>query len=41
MMGGMGVPTFMVSSSHEDAVVDQTVEAFSQTLQDLRAEAAV
>lgn len=41
LMGGMGVPTFMVSSAHEDAVVDQTVHAFSQALQDLRAEAAV
>ena len=41
LMGGMGVPTFMVSSAHEDVVVDQTVHAFSQALQDLRAEAAV
>ena len=41
LMGGMGVPTFMVSSAHEDAIVDQTVDAFSQALKDLRAEAAV
>ena len=41
LMGGMGVPTFMVSSAHEDEVVDQTLDAFSQALQDLRAEAAL
>lgn len=41
LMGGMGVPTFMVSSVHENAIIDQTVEAFSQALKDLRAEAAL
>ena len=41
LMGGMGVPTFMVSSVHENGIIDQTVEAFSQALKDLRAEAAL
>ena len=41
LMGGMGVPTFMVSSVHDDEVVDQTLDAFSKALRDLRAEAAV
>ena len=41
LMGGMGVPTFMVSSVHDDEVVDQTIDAFSKALHDLRAEAAV
>ena len=41
LMGGMGVPTFMVSSVHDDEVVDQTIDAFSKALQDLRTEAAI
>ena len=41
LMGGMGVPTFMVSSVHDDEVVEQTIDAFSKALQDLRAEAAI
>ena len=38
MMGGRA---FLVSSSHDEDVVDQTLEAFSQSLQDLRAEGVV
>ena len=36
MMGGRA---FLVSSSHSEDVIDQTLEAFSQSLKDLRAEA--
>ena len=38
MMGGRA---FLVSSSHDEDVVDQTLEAFSRSLQDLRAEGVV
>ena len=38
MMGGRA---FLVSSSHDEDVVDRTLEAFSQSLQDLRAEGVV
>ena len=38
MMGGRA---FLVSSSHDEDVIDQTIEAFSQSLKDLRAEAAL
>ena len=35
LMGGRG---YIVSSAHDEEVIDQTVEAFSQSLKDLRAE---
>ena len=38
MMGGRA---FLVSSSHDEDVIDQTIEAFSQSLKDLRAESAL
>ena len=38
MMGGRA---FLVSSSHNEDVIDQTIEAFSQSLKDLRAESAL
>ena len=38
MMGGRA---FLVSSSHDEDVVDQTLEAFSQSLKDLREEGAL
>ena len=38
MMGGRA---FLVSSAHDEGVVDRTLDAFSQSLQDLRAEGAV
>ncbi len=38
MMGGRA---FLVSSAHDEGVIDQTVTAFSQSLQDLRAENAI
>ena len=38
MMGGRA---FLVSSSHDEGIIDQTIEAFSQSLKDLRAESAL
>ena len=38
MMGGRA---FLVSSSHSEDVIDATVEAFSQSLKDLREEGAI
>ena len=38
MMGGRA---FLVSSAHDEGVVDSTLDAFSQSLKDLRAEGAV
>ncbi|MDH3604023.1 MAG: aminotransferase class III-fold pyridoxal phosphate-dependent enzyme [Candidatus Tectomicrobia bacterium] len=38
MMGGRA---FLVSSAHDEDVIDQTVAAFSQSLQDLKAESAI
>ena len=38
MMGGRA---FLVSSAHNEAVIDQTIAAFSQSLQDLKAENAL
>lgn len=38
MMGGRA---YLVSSAHDEGVIDQTVEAFSQSLKDLRAERAL
>ena len=38
LMGGMGGPCFMVSSSHDEGVIDRTIDAFSQSMKDLRAE---
>ena len=38
MMGGRA---FLLSSAHDDQVVDRTVEAFSQSLKDLRVEGVV
>jgi len=38
MMGGRA---FVVSSAHEEPVIDETVDAFSQSLRDLRAEGVV
>ncbi len=38
MMGGRA---FLVSSSHDEDVIDRTIEAFSQSLKDLRAESAL
>ena len=38
MMGGRA---FLVSSAHDEGVVDQTIAAFSQSLKDLRAESAL
>ena len=38
MMGGRA---FLVSSSHGEDVIDATVEAFSQSLKDLREEGAI
>lgn len=35
LMGGRG---YIVSSAHDEGVIDQTVEAFSQSLRDLRSE---
>jgi glutamate-1-semialdehyde aminotransferase len=35
MMGGRA---FLVSSSHDEEVIDRTVEAFSQSLKELREE---
>ena len=37
----MGGRSFMVSSVHDEGVIDRTVEAFSQSLKDLRAENAL
>ena len=37
----MGGRSFMVSSVHDEDVIDRTVEAFSQSLKDLRAESAL
>ncbi len=38
MMGGRA---FLVSSAHNEGVIDRTIEAFSQSLKDLRAESAL
>lgn len=38
MMGGRA---FLVSSSHDEAVIDRTLDAFSQSLKDLREEGAL
>jgi glutamate-1-semialdehyde aminotransferase len=38
MMGGRA---FLVSSAHAEEVIDQTVAAFSQSLQDLQADGAI
>ena len=38
MMGGRA---FIVSSSHDEDVIDRTTAAFSQSLKDLRAEGEV
>ena len=38
MMGGRA---FLVSSAHNEEVIDQTVAAFSQSLKDLKAERAI
>ena len=38
MMGGRA---FLISSAHDDAVVDRIIEAFSQSLKDLRADGAL
>lgn len=38
MMGGRA---FLVSSSHDEDVIDHTIEAFSQSLKDLRSESAL
>ena len=38
MMGGRA---FLLSSSHDEDVIDRTLAAFSQSLQDLRAEGAL
>ena len=38
LMGGRG---YIVSSAHDEEVIDQTVEAFSQSLKDMRAEGAL
>jgi hypothetical protein len=38
MMGGRA---FLVSCAHDQEVIDKTVAAFSQSLQDLRAESAI
>ena len=38
MMGGRA---FLVSSAHNEDVIDHTIEAFSQSLKDLRAESAL
>lgn len=38
MMGGRA---FLVSSSHDEGVIEQTIEAFSQSLKDLRADSAL
>jgi glutamate-1-semialdehyde 2,1-aminomutase len=38
MMGGRA---FLVSSAHDEEVIDQTVAAFSQSLKDLQAESAI
>ena len=38
MMGGRA---FLVSSAHDEDVIDRTIEAFSQSLKDLRAESAL
>ena len=38
MMGGRA---FLTSSTHDEAVIDRTIEAFSQSLKDLREEAAI
>jgi glutamate-1-semialdehyde 2,1-aminomutase len=38
MMGGRA---FLVSSAHDEQVIDQTVAAFSQSLKDLKAESAI
>ena len=37
----MGGRAFLVSSSHDEDVVDRTLEAFSQSLNDLREEGVV
>ena len=37
----MGGRAFLLSSAHDEEVVDRTVEAFSQSLKDLRAEGAL
>jgi glutamate-1-semialdehyde aminotransferase len=38
MMGGRA---YFVSSAHDEDVIDRTVEAFSQSLKDLRKEGAL
>ena len=38
MMGGRA---FLVSSAHDEDVIDQTVAAFSQSLRDLKAEGVI
>lgn len=38
MMGGRA---FLVSSAHDEEVIDQTIAAFSQSLRDLQAEGAI
>jgi len=38
MMGGRA---FLVSSAHDEEVIDQTVAAFSQSLQDLQADGII
>ena len=37
----MGGRAFLVSSSHGEDVIDRTVDAFSQSLKDLREEWAI
>ena len=41
LMGGMGGPSFMASTAHDEDLIDQTVEAFSQSVKDLREEGAL
>jgi glutamate-1-semialdehyde aminotransferase len=41
LMGAMGGPTFMVSSAHDEDIIDRTLEAFTQSIKDLRAEGAL
>ena len=41
LMGAMGGPTFMVSSAHDEEVIDRTLDVFTQSIKDLRAEGAL
>ena len=41
LMGAMGGPTFMVSSSHGEDLIDRTIDGFDQALRDLREEGAL